>query len=201
MADPRPVLAVERVRSGCSFIVQPVDTSITRLMAAGFTGVLALAAAASSHVRCAALLLLLLTAALILRLTRVTEESLVAMTGAGICVRTKRSFGYEHSRFIESAAIADIFIAEAVRLHCCHFYLAVLMRAKGDSDEPELVVPFRHLIPRLSDLQSILSGARMAVWGAELPEELNGHKQSSRLNGLRPMCDPSSHIDVRCAAN
>ncbi len=146
-----------------------------------------MAAAALSLVRSAAILLVLLVVALVLRLMCVTEESLTAISGSGIRVCTKHSCGmFKTSRFIEAVAIADIFIAEAVRLDHCHFYLAVLLHTEEPSKEPEIVVPFRHLIPRLRDLQVIHAGTRMAVWGAESAERLNSRTQkheSSRETG------------------
>lgn len=133
------------------------------------TALLAGAAATFSLTHCTTLLLLLLSCMLFMRMVRVSEESVTAIGGVGILVQSRRQIGVQRSRFIELAAIADVFVAEAVRLDRCHFYLALLLHSEGGSIEPQLVVPFQRLIPSLADLQSIHSGVRATLWTSGVP--------------------------------
>lgn len=160
-----PTLSVHRDEMGCCYTVRPGGASAAGTTAAAIALACASAAIAASLVRCAILLLLLLLVAFLLRLVRVCEESLAAYEGSGVQSSSRRAFGwYSQSCFIESASIADVFIGEAVRLDRCHFYLALLLHATGSSAEPRVVVPFRHLIPRLCDLHIIHTGARASLW-------------------------------------
>ena len=103
------------------------------------------------------------TAWLISRRLRVSEESLTAIEGVGLQLCTRYVSGHETSQFIEAAAISAIFVTEAVRFDCCYFYLACLLHGDERGRGPRLVVPFRHLIPRVEELQCICRGAQKAV--------------------------------------
>ena len=91
----------------------------------------------------------------------VCEESLTAIEGSGLQLCTRRVSGRETERFIEAAAISAIFLAEAVRVDRCHFYLACLLHGE------ELVVPFRHLLPPLHDLQCVYRGVWAVLWPSQ----------------------------------
>ena len=146
----------------CSFIAQSSDAVIVKaLPVAIMVGLTAAASAAplQRHTLVLLLLILLLAANLATRLMRVSEETLTVIQGVGIKIGKTNGCGRTHTVCIEKTAIADIFIAEAVRLDRCHFYLGLLMRMEC-SGEPQIVVPFQHAIPSLAELRVALRGAR-----------------------------------------
>ena len=71
------------------------------------------------------------------------------------------------ARFVETAAICDAFISEAVRVDRCHFYLGLLLHVPVPGDRtqppPHIVVPFQHLRPPLADLRVVYNHVRELV--------------------------------------
>jgi hypothetical protein len=100
-------------------------------------------------------------------LSRVTEETLTVIEGVGIQLCMRRACGFETTRFIEVASLSDIFITETVRVHRCYFYLACLLQ---DAGGPALVVPFRHTLPPLRDLERVLHEAKSILWRSSQPK-------------------------------
>lgn len=160
----KPTLISSPTTGACSYTAVRQQTS-GRTSAALASVAAALVAAALSQIhagRAAVALVVACVVWLISRRLRVSEESLTAIEGVGLQLCTRCVSGRETSQFIEAAAISAIFVTEAVRFDCCYFYLACLLRG-DERDQPRLVVPFRHLIPRLEDLQRVCRGAQAAV--------------------------------------
>ena len=103
----------------------------------------------------------------------VREESLTAIEGIGLQLCTRCASGRETAQFIEVAAISAIFVAEAVRTDRCYFYLACLLHGADGADgasaatTPRMVVPFRHLLPPLHELQQVNHGVWSTLYGTE----------------------------------
>ena len=165
----RPTLHVEQHGAGaCSFVVRSSEGQYSAVPIAA----IALAVIASIF-SAGALTFLPSTLFFLLcwlqwRRLRVSEESLTAIEGIGLQLCTRCACGRETSQFIEIAAISAIFLNEAVRFDRCYFYLACLLHGDERRGQPRLVVPFRHLLPPLEDLQHVYHGARTVLWrGAE----------------------------------
>ena len=159
------VLHIAQLGNGArSFSVRSADescrprTAVLAAVAAAFAAVLAAIDAMGQLV----FFLLLVAGWILARMMCVREETLIAIEGIGIQLYTRLASGHEHSQFIETHAVSDIFIAEAVRVDRCYFHIACLLHG-GDGQEPRLVIPFRHLLPPLRDLEIVLAGVRAVL--------------------------------------
>lgn len=90
----------------------------------------------------------------------VIEESLLVMEGVGVQVSTRFARGSDNIQFIEIDLIAEIVLTEAVHADRCFYFIAILSGRHDRDRMPSLIVPFRHLLPRmrLEQLQQIYSG-------------------------------------------
>ena len=177
MGGSSPTLTVSPQAGGaCRFVVRAAPSH--PLMPAAFCSsiVAALVAAVLSGrlmpLSAALLLSTLLGSWWLHRRFAIDEESLTAIEGIGLQLCTRSASGRETARFIEVAAISAVFLAEAVRFDRCYFYLACLLHGEevedGGGAPPQMVVPFHHLLPPLSDLQTVLRGVHNVLWrGAE----------------------------------
>ena len=170
-----PTLLTRAVGDGaCSYtaVADPRATKHTAAWMVSLTVALLACACKWDGISAAVLLAALILGWMLIRRVRVTEESLTAIEGIGLQLQTRCADGRETAQFIELASISAIFLTEAVRCDRCYFYLACLLHGRGDGrggqEEPELVVPFRHLRLALEDLQSVCRGATAVLWrGAE----------------------------------
>lgn len=94
-------------------------------------------------------------------------ESLLVMEGIGLQLTTRFTTGREKVVFVETSAVSEMFISEAVRLDCCFFYMACLLHGDDLCHQPSLVVPFRELQPSLRQLRRIYRGTRAVLMGEE----------------------------------
>ena len=145
-------------------------TRLRRVLAAVAASALALFTEASAATVFGAVVALAAVVAA-LRAYRVSEESLLIKKGVGLRLCTRYSNGRQVTRFVEATAVAEIILTEAVRTDRCFFYLACVLREEYAPPSSRMVVPFRHLLPRLHQLEQIYRGARSALWpdGGERP--------------------------------
>ncbi|CAE8686489.1 unnamed protein product, partial [Polarella glacialis] len=98
-----------------------------------------------------ATLVVLLLVAAILRMAyksrQVVEESVVAMRGLGLELRTRTRGGRTTTDFVEASQIKDIVIAEGLTMFDAFYYLSVEVQ---NSQRTRL--PFQQLIPALPNL-------------------------------------------------
>ena len=147
------------------YTVRPADggtvLSITASVAAAAASILAFVASVRVGLATACLLIV---SALLRRSFSVAQESLLIMEGIGLQLCTQYASGRDVTQFIEVALISEIIITEAVRVDRCFYYIACLSRGHEPHAEPRLIVPFRHLLPPLEQLQQIYLGARAVLW-------------------------------------
>ena len=154
-------------------VVRPTRDAFSSIMAMGGAAVTAVTAPYLSAMAITALASLTVMFWLACRSFRVVEESLTAIEGIGLQLCTRRASGHETAQFIERASVSDIFIAEAVRIDRCFFYLACLLHGDDSTRQPpRLVVPFYHLIPTLNELERICHGAHAVLFRGSQPGRL-----------------------------
>ncbi|KAI8866392.1 hypothetical protein GQ42DRAFT_105982, partial [Ramicandelaber brevisporus] len=85
----------------------------------------------------------------------VRSESLMAMRGIGLQLKTTYRCGLTTSRFIDQRRVVDVIINEGFRRLQAIFYLAVLVDNSRD-----MVVLFGNMQPSLDQLRYIRSQAR-----------------------------------------
>ena len=206
---PGPTLLATTLGGGaCSYTVAypQADPSWPVANFALHAGTVAAAVAAAAFVAevptelLAASLCALCTIWLLSRRFRVSAESLVVIEGVGLQFCTRCANGHETTRFIEMAAVSAIILAEAVRFDRCYFYLACLLHG-GDHDAhapggaPRLVVPFRHLLPSLHDLQRVRHEVEAVIQqgaGAAVGPDPMGGRTRRPVTGQRapPLAQP-----------
>lgn len=136
---------------------------------------------------------LLAAGARVWQLLQVAEESLLVRAGEGLMLHSKNGAGFEAIDAIAAADVADVFIAEAVGVGRCFFYLACLVPGDGEKREPRLAVPFEKLRLPLHELQSVCSGTRALLW----PDGPPGEDPSETAPEPAPASTPEPHVRLR----
>merc|ERR1712216_1055071 len=90
-------------------------------------------------------------------------ESLLVMEGIGLQLTTRYATGRERVLFVETTAVSEVFINEAVQIDHCFFYMACLLHGDDPYHTPSLIVPFRALRPPLRQLKCIYLGTRAVL--------------------------------------
>lgn len=91
-------------------------------------------------------------------LSAVRQETVVVFDGLGVELRSLQFSGRSSTRFLDRAAVEDVFVHEGVTACRVIFYLALAVRG-----ERELVLPFRRLFPRLPFLRQVALGVRRVL--------------------------------------
>lgn len=96
------------------------------------------------------------------RSQRVWQESLLVVHDLGVQVKRKYYSGREDCRFVERGRIQEVIINEGVGYATVTYYLAVLT-----SDDPDMMLAFRELIPALDDLLYVFHCLRSVILGED----------------------------------
>lgn len=102
------------------------------------------------------------------KLSEVREESLMAMEGIGVQLKTRYATGREKQVFIDKPQILQIVINEGIRIHRCFFYMFLMLKRPGGRTTN--VVAFQHLLPPLHELRQIYQGTRAILFGEQDPQ-------------------------------
>ena len=112
-------------------------------------------------------------------------ESLLVVHDLGIQVKRRRYSGRLDQIFVERSRIEDVVINEGVGYTAVTYYIAFLVKG-----EREMLLAFQDLIPRIHDLQTVLSGARAVIFAEEQLSEAR-----ARSTPLLPplLFEPAEH--------
>jgi hypothetical protein len=169
---------VRRSQSSSTFSLQGWRSASLLLLA-----VCVAAANGATSLVCVGIGSVILVAIMVHRAFSVREESLLIMEGIGLQLCTVYASGREITQFIDTAVISEVVIAEAVRVDRCFYYLACLVHGKHPRMPPQIIVPFKHLLPPLLQLEQIYCGTREVLW-SEHDESL--HHEGPSVQPLRP---------------
>jgi hypothetical protein len=178
MARSRPVLTAEHHAEGIvefhSTCQEPPMTLFTLCSLLQKTGAVALLACVSGLAAtrfgpvCDFLGFWMAISALVLwrRSGRVWQESLLVVHDLGVQTRRKYYSGKEDCRFVERGRIQEVIINEGVGYAAVTYYIAVIT-----SDDPEMMLAFRDMIPALNDLLHVYHCIRSVIFGEDLSDK------------------------------
>eukprot|EP00640_Fibrocapsa_japonica_P006332 CAMPEP_0113948156 /NCGR_PEP_ID=MMETSP1339-20121228/68797_1 /TAXON_ID=94617 /ORGANISM="Fibrocapsa japonica" /LENGTH=111 /DNA_ID=CAMNT_0000955087 /DNA_START=151 /DNA_END=486 /DNA_ORIENTATION=+ /assembly_acc=CAM_ASM_000762 len=100
--------------------------------------------------------------------TSVQEEALLVVAGLGVQMRTRYASGKQDFQFVDQARLHGVVLNECVTLNRVVCYLALVVK-----DQPDLVVAFQHLNPKLDVLVQIYRDTWNVMFGDKLAEPID----------------------------